>query len=285
MHRCVRTIHDDLVRTATGIIYPDSNNTAWSGLMREFKEAVGYWFDVNSIVTSRTRTEDVSVDLSLNRESGSLGLTKLLGVERLGLSESFYVRKIIAQSVVEAARHDDVDEVILAIGTYLRLEEGQQVPEIDRTIADRGSTTSERDDSFLVAYKWRPQDADWENYESWIEDPFLEGDFGDGPPSSESRRQLWWNEAEQLFTEPDRFRLEQDCPNLSNKSFQNAASALRPVFAAIGRENRYGLNLAVWAMIDFVKARSELAKIDVGDIPDNGAANDTPLDPNAEQAA
>jgi hypothetical protein len=272
MYRCVRTIHDDMVRCATGMNSHHLDDKDWASLTREFEASVGFWFNAHAIASSKVDAEDVLGDVSRSHksqrdsvelENGHQRLKRLLGIERLSLPESVCVRKAISRLVGEATKHDDVDEAIWAISVYLRLEEGQRVSEIHRTLADR-NCTPDVGDGFLADYGWNARGSDWRDYESWFEDPFLEGDYGDGPPSSECRRQVWWERSEEIFAEPDEFRLHRDCPDLANSSFGNAALALKPVFSAVGRENRYGLNLAVWSLLDFATARSKLA------IPDDG---------------
>jgi hypothetical protein len=257
MHRCMRTIQHDMVRFTTG---KNPDNGIWASLSREFRDTVGFWFNAHAIATFAPSDEEDPEE----RANDRLRLRKLLGVEQVSDADSICVREAVRQLVREAANHDDVDEAIWAMGAYLRLEEGQKVSH--RAIVDRNNTTDEGDGRFLAKYVSRPRDLEWEHFEAWYEDPFLEGDYGDGPPPSVSRRQAWWEQSELVLAEPQPFRLERDCPNLTDGSLQNAALALQPIFSAVGRENRYGLNIALWSLLDFVAARSNFVMPAVTDV-------------------
>jgi hypothetical protein len=268
MHRCLKSIHDDMIRNIAGLKSFDSDPKDMADLVQEFKDTVSFWSEANSLATSRLCARDLHdgwFGSQIQTDPGDLAdsqprLKKFLRVERIAFSDSLDVRRALCASVKEAREYDDADESILAIGAFLRLEEGQTVEEIDRELVDRKSGPADWDERFFSTYKSRPRDGDWTDEQSWFEDLLFEE-----PESAWSsydwRRAAWWKHWEAAFNDPDQLKFKISCPTLSDSSIRNAALALKPVFSAPGRASGHGLEHAVTSLINFVAVRSKRGKL------------------------
>jgi hypothetical protein len=270
MHRCLKSIQDDMIRTVTGMTSFDSDPKDMASLVQEFKDSASFWFEANCLATPSVSTGHLwdgwFSSPQIQTDSGDLAesqprLKKFLKVEHLGFSESIHVRRAISASVKAAQRLDDADEGIFAIGAFLRLEEGQAVPEIDRTLIDRKRGPADWDERFFATYKSQPRDGDWSDERSWFEDCF------DEEPMSafvwhEWKRTAWWGKCEAVFSDPEQLRLKICCPGLDDTTLRNATLALKPVFSAPGRGEGDGLEHAAWTMVDFLATRSRRGKLE-----------------------
>jgi hypothetical protein len=269
MHRCLKSIQDDMIRNITGMTSFYSDPKDWASLAEEFKESTSFWFEANSLATSKIyaaelsdgwfRNQQIQTDPNELKESLPR-LRKFLNVEQLDLSDAFHVRRAISKSVQAARELDDADESILAISAFLRLEEGQAVAEVDRSLIDRKAGPADWDERFFSTYKSQPRDADWADEQSWFEDRFAEEPVS-AFTSDDWRRAAWWKSWEAVFSDPDQLRLKISCPDLSDDAIRNAALALKPVFSAPGRASGHGLEHAVEAMLDFVAPRSKRGRL------------------------
>jgi hypothetical protein len=258
MLRSIKSIHADMYKCATKIWDPGDHQKDWDSLTTEFQQVVDLWQRVNQIVNPGAGLGCFDGDptrfspRSIEPEGMAISQAKLkllLSVNDMTFSDWFDIRQMIAHAANRARDDADMDEVVWVFADFLRLEEGQAPPAIQRIVVDRDESPFGSDSGLSV------DTGDYGDERSWYED-FRPGPEGYSMSRGESANYDWWKSWSVTVSDPRSLRSMIGNNDDSLEIYENAVSALKPIFAARDREWRSGLREATVSLLRFVQRRS-----------------------------